>query len=133
MASNLALLQSGTVGMVFPQHLFYLRPIFAWGANYQRCRDLLARTGTGIHEGIYLECPTGSMFWCRTDALRKLLELDLQFSDFDDEAGQIDGTLAHAMERAFLYAGGSRLYLGQGVPSRSLPITAYTAADQPAQ
>ena len=70
MASNLALLQSGTVGMVFPQHLFYLRPIFAWGANYQRCRDLLARTGTGIHEGIYLECPTGSMFWCRTDALR---------------------------------------------------------------
>lgn len=74
------------------------------------------------------------MFWCRTDALRKLLELDLQFSDFDDEAGQIDGTLAHAMERAFLYAvEAQRLYLGQGVPSRSLPITAYTAADQPAQ
>lgn len=119
-ASNLALLQSGTVGMVFPQHLFYLRPIFAWGANYQRCRDLLARTGTGIHEGIYLECPTGSMFWCRTDALRKLLELDLQFSDFDDEAGQIDGTLAHAMERAFLYAVEAQGYTWAKVSRRDL-------------
>lgn len=119
-ASNLALLQSGAVGMVFPQHLFYLRPIFAWGVNYHRCRDLLARAGVEIHEGIYLECPTGSMFWCRTDALRKLLELDLQFLDFDDEEGQTDGTLAHAMERAFLYAVEAQGYTWAKVSRRDL-------------
>ena len=60
------------------------------------------------------------MFWCRTDALRKLLELDLQFSDFDDEAGQIDGTLAHAMERAFLYAVEAQGYTWAKVSRRDL-------------
>ena len=103
-ASIFELLKHDRVGMVFPQHLFYLRPILGWGANFASCRALLRKMGVEIHEGIYLEFPTGSMFWCRTDALRTLRDLNLRFGDFDDEAGQIDGTLAHAVERAFLYA-----------------------------
>lgn len=103
-ASIFELLKHDRVGMVFPQHLFYLRPIMGWGANYASSRALLRKMGVEIHEGIFLEFPTGSMFWCRTDALRGLRNLDLSFADFDDEAGQIDGTLAHAVERAFLYS-----------------------------
>jgi len=98
------LLAQDRVGMVFPQHFFFLRDILGWGANSATCRALLARMNIAIDENVMLECPTGSMFWCRTDALAKLLDLGLQFEDFDDEAGQIDGTLAHAIERAFLYA-----------------------------
>lgn len=104
------LLGHDRVGMVFPQHLFYLRDILGWGANFAICRTLLARMGIKIDEMVQLECPTGSMFWCRTDALRELLALNLAFSDFDDESGQIDGTLAHAIERAFLYTVEARGY-----------------------
>lgn len=103
-ASIFELLKHDRVGMVFPQHLFYLRPILGWGANFTSCRALLRRMGVEINENVYLEFPTGSMFWCRTDALKSLRDLHLRFADFDDEAGQIDGTLAHAVERAFLYS-----------------------------
>ncbi len=43
----------------------------------------------------------GSMGWWRLQALRPLLDAHLYRSNFDAEHGQIDGTLAHAVERVF--------------------------------
>jgi len=41
----------------------------------------------------------GTMFWCRVDFLKPLLESDLAPADFNTEDGQVDGTTAHALER----------------------------------
>lgn len=59
-----------------------------------------------LHARLGLETPVGasrfgagSMGWWRLQALRPLLDAHLHRSAFEDEQGQIDGTLAHAIER----------------------------------
>ena len=41
----------------------------------------------------------GTMFIGRVQALEPLLMLDIKDEDFESEDGQIDGTLAHVIER----------------------------------
>ncbi len=43
----------------------------------------------------------GTMFWIRLDAIRPIVEQHLLPRHFEGEAGQIDATLAHALERLF--------------------------------
>ena len=101
--SILRLLHDPRVGLVFPQHLFSLRKALRWGFNYDHGRRLLGRLGIKLQADWPLEFPSGSMLWGRSAALKPLLDLDLAFEDFPDEAGQVDGTLAHAIERSLLH------------------------------
>lgn len=43
----------------------------------------------------------GTMFWARMDALRPVIAQKFGVNKFAAEAGQIDGTFAHALERVF--------------------------------
>ena len=102
-ASNLELLSAEDVGIVYPEHDAFIRPWIHWGSNFEIARELLARSGIIVTADHILEFPSGSMYWGRSAALRKLLDLDLEWSDFPVESDQTDCTLAHAIERSILY------------------------------
>ena len=90
-------------GLVFPQYFDPIRISINWGKNYSLTKNFLSRLGIEIDNRNLIEFPAGSMFWFKPKALAPLLESDLSFADFPEERGQIDGTIAHAIERAFLF------------------------------
>lgn len=118
--SILSLFDDPRLGIVFPQHLFELRGILNWGYDYNLARNLLKRMGVEIDKNLTLEFPSGSMFWGRTAAIRPLLDLDIDFADFPKESGQVDGTLAHAIERSLLMIAESRGFEWLKVAQRDL-------------
>jgi hypothetical protein len=91
------------LGMVAPLTYQAVLGAAHWGDNQQIAQELALRMGLEgpLPDDTTLEFPVGSMFWARTAALRPLLELGLQDEHFPPEAGQVDATPAHAVERLF--------------------------------
>lgn len=100
--SNLKLLSNRNVGVVYPEHAEFIKPVVNWGFDFPIARELLSRVGVTLDVYNILEFPSGSMYWGRSDAIKQLLDLNLNYKDFPEEAGQVDGTLAHAIERSLL-------------------------------
>jgi GT2 family glycosyltransferase len=90
--------------MIASQHFEPVRHGINWGYNFQDAQKLAARFGLTLDPAHLLDFPSGSMFWARTAALKPLLDLKLTVDDFDPESGQLDATLAHAIERLYFYA-----------------------------
>jgi lipopolysaccharide biosynthesis protein len=87
--------------MVAPLHFHAVNISDPMAGNYDDVRSLAARMGLDIPRTAPLDFPAGSMFWARTATLRPLLDTGIQLSEFPEEAGQVDGTLAHAVERLY--------------------------------
>lgn len=71
-----------------------------WGANQEQIRGLARQLGLP-DDKLVLEFFAGTMFWVRRDVLDALARLPLDIESFPPEAGQLDGTLQHALERVF--------------------------------
>lgn len=101
--SILYTLKNSDTGMVFADHFPGIRNLLNWGYNFSTTKKLLSRVGISLDSSFVLDFPSSSFFWGRSEAIRPLLNLDLNWSDFPAEEGQFDGTLAHAIERSLLY------------------------------
>lgn len=87
------------VGIVGPEgHLVPMTTY--WGSNEDTVLMLAARIGLSREEVMQQPFVAGTMFYARLSALQPLLNLAIRDADFEHEAGQVDGTLAHAIERA---------------------------------
>ena len=86
------------LGLVAPEG--HLQPLsYFWGANRSNVEALCARLGLPAPRPEQERFAAGSMFWIRLEALRPLLDSNLDDWLFEPERGQVDGTLAHAIER----------------------------------
>lgn len=83
----------GPAGHVVPMNYY-------WGSNSLAVGKLSCRLGISPAELHRHNFVAGSMFLARVNALMPLMNLALRDDDFEKEAGQVDGTLAHAVERA---------------------------------
>ncbi len=69
-----------------------------WGDNQTVARTLLRRLEMPLVESD-LRFASGSMYWVRGFVLQGLRSLNLSAADFEEEAGQVNATTAHALER----------------------------------
>ncbi|MCX5774545.1 MAG: hypothetical protein NTX05_08090 [Fusobacteria bacterium] len=97
------LLEHKEIGMVFPDHYPFLKPFISWGGNYDLSKEELKRVNFNLSLSNRVEFPSGSMFWAKTEALKELFKQNYEWDSFPGEQGQINGTLAHSIERTFLY------------------------------
>lgn len=85
--------------IVFPEPPLFLLNQINWGHNFNRAKSILDRLGINLSKSDVLDFPVGSMFWFKPKHLSEIFDLPISTYHFENERGQVDGTLAHAIER----------------------------------
>lgn len=77
----------------------------AWYGEYEETVKLAKRLQIQANiERQYPPITLGTVFWCKTKALKKLFAVPWNYCDFCEEPLPETGTLSHAVERIFAYA-----------------------------
>lgn len=93
----------GSIGLIYPQTFPLVRRWMVWGGLFRSAQAFYKRMNIELSPLHKLDFPVGSMYWARTKAMMPLIELNLRWDDFPEEAGQAHGTLAHVIERSINY------------------------------
>ena len=96
------------LGLVCPDHWEGLYRLYdaplAVGSNLAAMAALLGRYNVPLAAGTPIDFPSGSMFWCRSQALIPWLRFGFSWDSFDESSQEArDASLAHALERSFLF------------------------------
>lgn len=95
-------------GIIGPESCLVSMGAF-WGSNFENTMQIASRLGFELDEdtiGRYCFV-AGTMFIARVSALLPILSLAIGEDDFPVEQGQVDGTMAHAIERALTFSAAS--------------------------
>jgi lipopolysaccharide biosynthesis protein len=106
-----------------------------WGGDLEIVRTLLRRLELVVDPDS-LRFPAGSMYWIRGFLLKGLRALNLTAADFEHEAGQVDATTAHGIERSIgLLAAeaGCRVVERSDTPSSATEAWRHYEGEQPAE
>lgn len=102
--------ESPHVGIVFPDAYPAIKFQVEWGGNYDNCKAILKNCGCQADLPADPVFPVGNMFWAKTKAIAPLFDGSIQMIDFPQEEGQINLTIAHAIERSWVYVAQSQRY-----------------------
>lgn len=103
--------QNKKLGILFPDPYHPVKPFIQMPshANDHSIEKLLKLAGkekAALNNIDRTFFPAGDMFWFRGKAIQSFIEMGLSAQDFEPEEGQVDATLAHAIERMFPYFAG---------------------------
>lgn len=91
------------IGIMFPETFPPLENQTEWGGNLAGCMALLAKLGVELTPPQTPLFPVGNMFWAKTEAIRHMFSGIIEPDDFPEEAGQVNATIAHCIERSWVY------------------------------
>ena len=101
------------IGLLIPPiiHIGFGTLGHAWFNNFSRVRQLADEMELGVPlDTATPVAPNGTMYWFRTDALRRMFEWPWEWEEYNKEPNHFDGGLAHAQERLIGYCAQSAGY-----------------------
>jgi lipopolysaccharide biosynthesis protein len=113
------------LGLIFPEIYFVVKPFMLWGTDIEQGKknvlDFLKRIGIVMDLGNEPEFAAGNMFWARTKAIQKVFDADITQDNFPIENNQKDMTLAHAIERSWIYIVKNEGYTFKQISNKLFP------------
>ena len=95
-----SLFENQNAGLIAPQYFYLHRDSINIGSNLENINLLLNKMGHNtVSKDKSINFPAGTMFWAKTKCIDNIFEIGLTKDDFPKEDGQVDGTIAHAIER----------------------------------
>lgn len=100
-AAILEFMERKNYGMVFQSTYYMVKPALGWHGNKENCAKYLSQLGFTVQMPSSPVFPAGNMFWAKTDAVMPVFSHGFTAEDFPQEHGQVEGTLAHCVERCW--------------------------------